>query len=570
VVSGAGAAAIACLDLMVGLGVRIENIFVCDSKGVIREGRGDKLDESKQRYCQKTDMKTLAEVIVGADVFLGCSAAGVMTGEMVTRMGTQPIILALANPEPEIRPEIAKAARPDCIIATGRSDYPNQVNNVLCFPYIFRGALDCGATKITEAMKLACVREIAALAKEETSDEVAAAYAGQELQFGPEYLIPKPFDARLILRIAPAVAAAAAESGVAERPITDLVAYRESLTRYVYQTGMFMRPVFAAAKRSPARVVYAEGEDERVLRAVQAVLTEGMAQPILVGRPSVIQMRIERAGLRLKPGVDFEVVNPEDDARFRACWEEYHRLMKRDGVSVEAAKAAVRRSTTLIATMLLKLGHADAMLCGLHGRYDSHFEYVKNVIGQRAGAKVFATMNALMLEEHNLFITDTFINEQPTAEELAEIALMAAEEVRRFGMPPKVAFLSHSMFGTSHRPSAQRVRAARDLFVARSPEIECDGEMHGDAALSEAIRRNILPDSSLSGAANVLVLPNIDAANILFNVLKVTAGKGVTVGPILLGAAAPVHILTPSASMRRVVNMTALAVADAAAVRLSS
>ncbi|WP_293998515.1 NADP-dependent malic enzyme [Sphaerotilus sp.] len=575
VVSGAGAAAIACLDLMVGLGVRIENIFVCDSKGVIREGRGDKLDESKQRYCQKTDMKTLAEVIVGADVFLGCSAAGVMTGEMVTSMGTQPIILALANPEPEIRPEIAKAARPDCIIATGRSDYPNQVNNVLCFPYIFRGALDCGATKITEAMKLACVREIAALAKEETSDEVAAAYAGQELQFGPEYLIPKPFDARLILRIAPAVAAAAAESGVAERPITDLAAYRESLTRYVYQTGMFMRPVFAAAKRHPARVVYAEGEDERVLRAVQAVLTEGMAQPILVGRPAVIAARIERAGLRLKPGVDFEVVNPEDDARFRACWEEYHRLMKRDGVSVEAAKAAVRRSTTLIATMLLKLGHADAMLCGLHGRYDSHFEYVKNVIGQRAGAKVFATMNALMLEEHNLFITDTFINEQPSAEELADIALMAAEEVRRFGLPPKVAFLSHSMFGTSHRPSAQRVRAARDLFVARSPEIECDGEMHGDAALSESIRRNILPDSSLSGAANLLVLPNIDAANILFNVLKMTSGKGVTVGPILLGAAAPVHILTPSASMRRVVNMTALAVADAAAaaaavVRLSS
>ena len=565
VVSGAGAAAIACLDLMVGLGVKIENIFVCDSKGVIREGRGDKLDESKQRYCQKTDMKTLAEVIVGADVFLGCSAAGVMTGEMVASMGTQPIILALANPEPEIRPEIAKAARPDCIIATGRSDYPNQVNNVLCFPYIFRGALDCGATKITEAMKLACVREIAALAKEETSDEVAAAYAGQELQFGPEYLIPKPFDARLILRIAPAVAEAAVESGVAERPITDMAAYRESLTRYVYQTGMFMRPVFAAAKRKPARVVYAEGEDERVLRAVQAVLTEGMAQPILVGRPSVIQMRLERAGLRLKAGVDFEVVNPEDDPRFRACWEEYHRLMKRDGVSVEAAKAAVRRSTTLIATMLLKLGHADAMLCGLHGRYDTHFEYVKNVIGQKPGAKVFATMNALMLDEHNLFITDTYINDQPSAEELAEIALMAAEEVRRFGVPPKVAFLSHSMYGTSSRPSAKRMRAARDLFVARAPDIECDGEMHGDAALSETIRRNILPDSTLTGAANVLVLPNIDAANILFNVLKVTAGKGVTVGPILLGAAAPVHILSPSASMRRVVNMTALAVADAAA-----
>ena len=569
-VSGAGAAAIACLDLMVGLGVKVENIFVCDSKGVIREGRGDRLDESKQRYCQKTDAKTLADVVRDADVFLGCSAAGVLTADMVATMADKPIILALANPEPEIRPEIAKAARPDCIIATGRSDYPNQVNNVLCFPYIFRGALDCGATKITEAMKLACVREIAALAKEETSDEVAAAYAGQDLKFGPDYLIPKPFDARLILRIAPAVAAAAVESGVAERPIADLDAYRDSLTRYVYQTGMFMRPVFAAAKRNPARVVYAEGEDERVLRAVQAVLAEGMARPILVGRPGVIASRIERAGLRLKPGVDFEVVNPEEDSRFRACWEEYHRIMKRDGVSVEAAKAAVRRSTTLIATMLLKLGHADAMLCGLHGRYDTHFEYVKSVIGQKPGAKVFATMNALMLEEHNLFITDTFINEQPTAEELAEIALMAADEVRRFGLPPKVAFLSHSMFGTSHRPSAKRVRAARDLFVERAPEIECDGEMHGDAALSEAIRRNILPDSSLNGAANLLVLPNIDAANILFNVLKITVGKGVTVGPILLGSAAPVHILTPSASMRRVVNMTALAVADAAEARRSS
>jgi malate dehydrogenase (oxaloacetate-decarboxylating)(NADP+) len=536
---------------------------------VIRQGRADvaagKLDESKQRYCQRTSDITLADAIRGADVFLGCSAAGVMTGEMVASMGTQPIILALANPEPEIRPEIAKAARPDCIIATGRSDYPNQVNNVLCFPYIFRGALDCGATKITEAMKLACVREIAALAKAETSDEVAAAYAGQELTFGPEYLIPKPFDARLILRIAPAVAKAAEESGVAARPITDLAAYRDSLTRYVYQTGMFMRPVYAAAKAQPARVVYAEGEDERVLRAVQVVLDEGLAKPIVVGRPDVIAMRIERAGLRLKPGVDFEVVDPNNDARFRACWEDYHRLMGRDGVSPEAAKAAVRRSTTLIASLLLKRGDADAMLCGLHGRYDSHFDYVKTVIGARPGVHTMATMNALMLEEHNLFITDTFINEQPSAEELAEIALMAAEEVRRFGVPPKVAFLSHSMFGSSTRPSAQRMRAARDLFVARAPDIECEGELHGDAALSESIRRDMLPDSTLSGAANVLVLPNIDAANILFNVLKVTSGKGVTIGPILLGAAAPVHILTPSASMRRVVNMTALAVADVAA-----
>ncbi|MGY0197355.1 NADP-dependent malic enzyme [Leptothrix sp. BB-4] len=567
VVSGAGAAAIACLDLMVGLGVKIENIFVCDSKGVIRAGRGDKLDESKQRYCQSTELKTLADVIVGADVFLGCSAAGVLSPEMVATMGDKPIILALANPEPEIRPELARQAKPDCIVATGRSDYPNQVNNVLCFPYIFRGALDCGATRITEAMKLACVREIAALAKEETSDEVAAAYAGQELQFGPEYIIPKPFDARLILRIAPAVARAAAESGVATRPIEDMDAYRESLTRYVYQTGMFMRPVFAAAKRAPARVVYAEGEDERVLRAVQAVLAEGMAKPILVGRPNVIQMRIERAGLRLKAGTDFEVVDPEDDPRFRACWEDYHRLMGRDGVSPEAAKAAVRRSTTLISALLLRRGDADAMLCGLHGRFDSHYEHVKAVIGAQAGVQTMATMNALMLEEHNLFITDTFINEQPTAEELAEIARMAAEEVRRFGVPPKVAFLSHSMFGSSSRPSAKRVRAARDIFVARNPQIECDGEMHGDAALSEKLRQNILPDSRLSGSANLLVLPNIDAANILFNVLKMTSGKGVTVGPILLGAAAPVHILTPSASMRRVVNMTALAVADAAASR---
>ncbi|MFM2059573.1 MAG: hypothetical protein RLY71_3958 [Pseudomonadota bacterium] len=569
VASGAGAAAIACLDLMVGLGVKIENIYVCDSKGVIREGRADvvagKLDESKQRYCQRTSDVTLADAIRGADVFLGCSAAGVMTGEMVASMGSQPIILALANPEPEIRPEVAKAARPDCIIATGRSDYPNQVNNVLCFPYIFRGALDCGATKITEAMKLACVREIAALAKAETSDEVAAAYAGQELTFGPEYLIPKPFDARLILRIAPAVAKAAEESGVAARPITDLAAYRDSLTRYVYQTGMFMRPVYAAAKAQPARVVYAEGEDERVLRAVQVVLDEGLAKPIVVGRPDVIAMRVERAGLRLKPGVDFEVVDPNNDPRFRSCWEEYHRIMGRDGVSPEAAKAAVRRSTTLISTLLLKRGDADAMLCGLHGRYDTHFDYVRTVIGARPGVHTMATMNALMLEEHNLFITDTFINEQPSSEELAEIALMAAEEVRRFGVPPKVAFLSHSMFGTSSRASAKRMRAARDLFAARAPDIECEGEMHGDAALSESIRRNILPDSQLSGAANVLVLPNIDAANILFNVLKVTAGKGVTIGPILLGAAAPVHILTPSASMRRVVNMTALAVADAAA-----
>jgi malate dehydrogenase (oxaloacetate-decarboxylating)(NADP+) len=566
-VSGAGAAAIACLDLMVQLGVKPSNIFVCDSKGVIREGRGDRLDESKQRYCQKTHATTLADVIAGADVFLGCSTAGVLTPEMVTTMAAQPLILALANPEPEIRPELAKAARPDCIIATGRSDYPNQVNNVLCFPYIFRGALDCGASRITEAMKLACVREIAALAKAEASDEVAAAYAGKTLRFGPEYLIPTPFDARLILRIAPAVAKAAQESGVATRPITDLEAYRQSLSRFVSQTGMLMRPVFMAAKAAPARVIYAEGEDERVLRAVQVVLDEGLAKPILIGRPAVIAMRIERAGLRLKPGVDFEVVNPEDDPRYRACWEDYHRLMAREGVSAEAAKAALRRSNTLIAAMLLRRGDADAMLCGLVGRFDAHFEHVQAVIGARAGVQVMATMNAIMLDQHTLFIADTFVNEQPSAEQLAEIAQMAADEVQRFGLPPKVAFLSHSMYGSSKRESARRMRAARDLFVQRAPQIECDGEMHGDAALSETIRQAVMPESTLHGSANVLVLPNIDAANILFNVLKVTGGHGVTVGPILLGAAAPAHILTPSATMRRVVNMTALAVADVAATR---
>ena len=563
--SGAGAAALACLGLLVKLGVRRENIWVTDLAGVVYEGRKELMDEDKAQFAQKTALRTLAEAIAGADVFLGLSAGGVLKADMVAKMNREPIIFALANPTPEIMPEEVKAVRSDAVIATGRTDYPNQVNNVLCFPYIFRGALDCGATTVTDAMEIAAVHAIAELAQAEQSEVVAAAYAGESLAFGTEYLIPKPFDARLILRIAPAVAQAAVESGVAERPIADLGAYRESLTRYVYQTGMFMRPVFAAAKRNPARVVYAEGEDERVLRAVQAVLAEGMARPLLVGRPAVIEQRIERAGLRLKPGADFEVINPDDDPRFRACWEHYHRLMGRDGVSPEAAKAAVRRSTTLISALLLQLGEADAMLCGLHGRYDTHFDHVSAVIGQRQGAKVYATMNALMLEDRNLFITDTFINEQPSAEELAEIALMAAEEIRRFGLPPKVAFLSHSMFGTSRRPSAQRVRAARDLFVARAPEIECDGEMHGDAALSEDIRRAILPDSRLTGEANLLVMPNIDAANILFNVLKMTSGKGVTVGPMLLGAAKPVHILSPSASMRRVVNMTALVVADAAA-----
>ncbi|MCV2361524.1 NADP-dependent malic enzyme [Paucibacter sp. TC2R-5] len=574
-VSGAGAAAIACLDVMVGLGVKRENIYVCDSKGVIQDQREDakagKLDESKQRYCQVTSARSLADVVDGADVFLGCSAAGVLTQEMVVKMAVKPIILALANPEPEIRPELAKAVRPDCIIATGRSDYPNQVNNVLCFPYIFRGALDCGASKITEEMKLACVREIAALAKAETSDEVAAAYAGEELHFGPDYLIPKPFDARLILRIAPAVAKAAAESGVALRPIADLEAYRQSLERYVYQTGMFMRPVFTAAKaavlKGAARVIYAEGEDERVLRAVQVALDEGIVKPTLIGRPEVISARIERAGLRLKLGVDVAVIDPDNDARFRQYWEAYHAVLGRQGVTPDMAKAAVRRSATTIGALAIKLGDADAMICGLVGRFDNHLEHVSDLIGLKPGARNFATMNALMLEQHTLFITDTFVNDQPDAEQLAEIAAMAAEEVKRFGLPPKLAFVSHSMFGSSKRPSAVKMRRARELFTQHAPDVECDGEMHGDAALSESVRAAFLPGSTLKGSANLLVLPSLDAANILFNVLKVTCGHGVTVGPILLGAAAPVHILTPSATVRRIVNMTALAVADVLATK---
>ena len=563
-VSGAGAAAIACVNVMVGLGVKRENVFMCDSKGVIYEGRPGGLDASKATYAQKTEARTLADVVQDADVFLGCSAAGALTVEMIKTMARQPIILALANPEPEIRPELAKAARPDCIIATGRSDYPNQVNNVLCFPYIFRGALDCGATKITEEMKLACVRQIADLAKAETSDEVAAAYAGQELVFGPDYLIPTPFDSRLILKIAPAVAQAAADSGVATRPIEDMAAYRESLSRFVYQTGMFMRPVFDAAKAQPKRVVYAEGEDDRVLRAVQVVVDDKLAKPILIGRPAVIETRIAKAGLRIKLGVDVEICNPEDDPRFRQYWETYHRLMGRRGVTPEAAKAAVRRSNTLIGALMVHLGDADALLCGLVGRYDNHLEHVRDIIGLKKGAPGFAALNALMLDKQTLFIADTYINEDPDAEQLASIALMAAEEVQRFGLPPKVAFLSHSNYGSSNRPSARKMRTARELFARMAPDIESDGELHGDAALSESVREASLMDSTLHGEATVLICPNLDAANILFNVLKTTGGHGVTIGPILLGAAASAHILTPSSTVRRVVNMTALAAANAA------
>jgi malate dehydrogenase (oxaloacetate-decarboxylating)(NADP+) len=564
-VSGAGAAALACLDVMVGLGIKRQNVFVCDSKGVIYEGRPGGYDESKARYAQNTDKRNLADAVDGADVFLGCSTAGVLTQEMVKSMADKPIILALANPEPEIRPELAKAARPDCIIATGRSDYPNQVNNVLCFPYIFRGALDCGATKITEAMKLACVRQIADLAKADISEEVANAYAGKELVFGPDYLIPTPFDSRLILRIAPAVAKAAAESGVATRPIEDLETYRQHLTRFVYQTGMFMRPVFAAAKAVPLqakRVAYAEGEDDRVLRAAQVAVDENLARPVLVGRPAVIEARLKKAGLRIRLGHEVDVVNPEDDPRFKHYWETYHQLMGRQGVSVEAAKAAVRRSNTTIAALMVKLGDADAMLCGMVGRFDGHMDHVRDVLGLRRGASGLATLNALMMDDRTLFIADTYVNEDPDAHQLAEIAMMAADEVRRFGLPPKVAFLSHSMYGSSKRKSAVKMRLAHELFSKLAPDVECDGELQGDGALSESMRLGALMEGKMKGEANVLICPNLDAANILFNVLKMVGGHGVTVGPILLGAAASAHVLTPTATVRRVVNMTALAAAN--------
>ena len=570
-VSGAGAAAIACLDVMVALGVKPANVFACDSKGLIYTGRAGGFDESKARFAQPdTGARTLADVVQGADVFLGCSAPGVLTAEMVATMAGQPIILALANPEPEIRPELAKEVRPDCIIATGRSDYPNQVNNGLCFPYIFRGALDCGATKITEEMKLACVREIAALAKAETSAEVAAAYAGKDLQFGPDYLIPTPFDPRLILRIAPAVAEAAVQSGVATRPIEDMDAYRASLGRFVYQTGMVMRPVYAAAKAVASgskRVAYAEGEDERVLRAAQIAVDDGMAAPILIGRPAVIEQRIQKAGLRIRLGQDVLNVNPEDDPRFRQYWEAYHGLMARDGVTAEVAKALVRRSTSLIAALMVRLGDADAMLCGTLGRFDQHLEHIRSVIGVEPGAPGFAALNAIMLPERTLFITDTYVHDDPGPELLAAIAKMAADEVGNFGIPPKVAFLSHSNFGTSKRPSALKMRRARELFRELAPHVECDGEMHGDNALSAALRAGTVPDSTLEGEANLLVCPSLDAANILFNVLKITVGHGVTIGPMLLGTAAPAHVLTPSATVRRLVNMTALAVAEAQARR---
>ena len=563
VCSGAGASAIACLDLLCRLGLNRENVIVCDTKGVIYQGRDKDMEPNKARYARATPARTLADAIPGADIFLGLSGPGVIDQTTVKTLAPKPLVFALANPTPEILPEEVKAVRPDAIIATGRSDYPNQVNNVLCFPFIFRGALDTGATKITEEMKLACVHAIADLAQAEQSDVVAMAYDGQELSFGPEYIIPKPFDPRLITRLAPAVAQAAMDSGVAERPIKDLEAYRQTLMHFVYHSGIIMKPVFAKAKASPKRVIYAEGEDERVLRAVQVVLDEKLAKPILIGRPEVIETRIERFGLRMQPGRDVEIVNPESDARYKEVWTEYYKLMGRRGVSPDEAKNQVRQSTTLIGAMLLRRGDGDALLCGTFGRHKDHLRHIANVIGLEPGASVFAAMNLLMLPKRTLFICDTYVNPNPDVEQLAEISILAAKEVRRFGLTPKVALLSHSNFGSDDTPEANKMSEARDLVLKRAPEIEIDGEMHGDAALSEMIRKHVHPDSLLKGEANLLIMPNLDAANIAFNLLKITGGEGVTVGPILLGAAKPVHILTPTATVRRLVNMTALSVVDA-------
>ena len=567
VVSGAGAAALACLDLLVGLGVKMENIWVSDIAGVVYEGRKEEMDPNKARYARKTGARTLGEIIDGADVFLGLSAGGVLKPEMVKRMAAKPLILALANPEPEILPDLAREVRPDAIIATGRSDYPNQVNNVLCFPFIFRGALDVGATTINEAMKIAAVKAIADLATAEQSDIVAAAYGEQNVRFGPDYLIPRPFDPRLIVQIAPAVARAAMDSGVATRPIENFGAYRDSLQQFVYNTGFIMKPLFAAAKQSPQRIVYAEGEDERVLRAVQVVVDEGLARPILIGRPAVIERQIERHGLRVRPGVDFELINIESHPHYREYWQEYHRLTERRGVSVQYAKIEMRRRGTGIGAMAIHRGEADGMVCGTFGTHDLHLHYVDQILGRRPGVNHYYAMNVLILPKRTLFICDTYVNFDPTAEQVAEMTVLAAEEIRRFGITPRVALLSHSNFGTSDRPTAVKMRQALELIGRRVPDLEVEGEMHGDAALSEDVRGNTFPRSRLKGEANLLIMPTLDAANIAFNLLKTAAADGVTIGPILLGCTRPAHILTPSATVRRIVNMTALTVVEANAQR---
>ncbi|MGV3725744.1 NADP-dependent malic enzyme [Hydrogenophaga sp.] len=572
VTSGAGAAALACLNLLLKVGLKRENVFVTDLAGVVYEGREELMDDDKRQYMQKTDKRKLAEVIEGADVFLGLSAGGVLKPAMVASMAAKPVIFALANPNPEISPEDAHAVRNDVIMATGRTDYPNQVNNVLCFPYIFRGALDCGATTITDEMEIAAVHAIAELAQAEQSEVVAAAYAGEKLAFGPEYLIPKPFDPRLMMKIAPAVAQAAPDCGVALRPIADMAAYRQRLQSFVFASGTIMKPIFAAAKAAERkRVAYAEGEEERVLRACQIVVDEGLARPTLIGRPTVIAQRIEKFGLRLREELDYDVVNVEQDDRYRDFWQTYHRMSERKGVTQQLAKIEMRRRLTLIGAMLLHKGQVDGLICGTWGSTHTHLKYIDQVIGKREGGspstaqdvRIYACMNGLMLPGRQVFLVDTHVNYDPTPEELCEITVMAAEEMLRFGLEPKVALLSHSNFGSSDEPSAVKMRRTLELLREQAPWLEVDGEMHGDVALDADARMAMMPNSTLKGPANLLVLPNIDAANIAYNLLKTAAGGNIAIGPVLLGADKPVHILTASATVRRIVNMTALTVADA-------
>ena len=576
VTSGAGAAALACLGLLVKLGLPRENIWVTDLAGLVYEGRTELMDEDKIQFAQKTEQRTLSEAIEGADIFLGLSAGGVLKQDMVKKMAAKPIILALANPNPEISPEDVKAVRDDAVMATGRTDYPNQVNNVLCFPYIFRGALDAGASTITDAMEIAAVHAIAELAQAEQSEVVAAAYAGEKLAFGPEYLIPKPFDPRLMMKIAPAVAQAAVDSGVAQRPVADMDAYREKLQSFVFASGTIMKPIFAAAKKAPRkRVAYSEGEEERVLRACQIVVDEGLARPTLIGRPAIIAQRIEKFGLRLQEGLDYDVVNVEQDERYRDFWQTYHRMTERKGVTQQLAKIEMRRRLTLIGAMLLHKDEVDGLICGTWGNTHNHLQYIDQVIGKRQGGSprtaqdqpTYACMNGLMLPGRQVFLVDTHVNHDPSPEQLCEITVMAAEEMVRFGLQPKVALLSHSNFGSSDQPSAVKMRRTLALLREQAPWLEVDGEMHGDVALDADARAALMPNSTLKGSANLLVLPNIDAANIAYNLLKTAAGGNIAIGPVLLGAAKPVHVLTASATVRRIVNMTALTVADANASR---
>ncbi|MCK3656992.1 malic enzyme [Pasteurellaceae bacterium Macca] len=563
VASGAGAASIACLNLLISLGMKRENMVVCDSKGVIYQDRDERMDETKKAYAIKDNgWRTLGDAIPNADIFLGCSAAGALTQDMVRTMAAHPIILALANPNPEITPPEAKAARPDAIVCTGRSDYPNQVNNVLCFPFIFRGALDVGATTINEEMKRVAVYAIADLALAEQNEVVTSAYGGEGTTFGPDYIIPRPFDPRLIVRIAPAVAKAAMESGVATRPITDWEAYHEKLTQFVYKTNLFMKPIFSQAKADKQRIVLAEGEEDKVLHATQEIVSMGLASPILIGRPHIIEAKIKRLGLHLVAGQDFEIVNNESDARHGELWQRYYDLMKRRGITETIAKRVTISNSTVIASLLVEMGYADGLVCGLFGSYSRHLEAIKDIIGMKAGVKVPAALNSLVLPTGNVFITDTYVNADPSAEELAEITLMASNEIKRFGIEPAVALISHSNFGSSNTLGAPKMREVLSLVQQRDPALMIDGEMHGDIALSEKLRQEAMPDSPLKGSANLLVMPNMESARISYNLLRATT-TAITVGPILMGVNKSAHILTPVSSVRRIINMVAFAAVKA-------